>query len=352
MNILEITVRADIGGGPKHVLDLLKSFDGTDTQCFIAAPRDGEYAVKLEKLSKNKIEIPFRRFSIISFFKLIILCRREKIKIIHSHGRGAGIYSRFMKLFGYKVVHTFHGVHIENSMIGKVKLLLDKFLINLTDEFICVSETEKKTALKHKIAVADKLNVIHNGVELREVKIKKISNKMIIGTLSRLNYQKGLDILIKYFSKLELEHPELEYECLVAGDGELKDELKKLNLTNKLHFIGNVEPTSFLDDIDVYISFARWEGLPIAVLEAMSAQKICFVSSVEGNIDLINDSNGFLFDLKDYESFKEQFLMIYKNRYELNEYSEKARKTIEDFFTLEQMSKKTLLVYEKCRLKT
>ena len=347
MRILEISVRSDIGGGPKHLLDLVNEIKDSH-YIDIAAPKSGDYTNDLKEASRKFIDIPFRAFSVVSFFVLLNHCRLEKVDLIHSHGRGAGFYSRLLKLFGFKVVHTFHGVHLERGWKGKLKLLIDKVLVPLTDAFICVSESEKILAIKHGVTKESKTHVVLNGVYIPNgVNEKKRSKEFVLGTLSRLNYQKGLDILIKYVSRFESEE-NIKLKCLIGGSGELEAELKSQNKSQCIEFLGNVEPISFLSKLDVYISFARWEGLPLAVIEAMSYAKPCLISNVEGNKDLVQDTeNGFLFELDSYEEFACKLKSYISSGEQLSQYGNAARKRVIEGFSVNRMAIETLDIYKK-----
>jgi glycosyltransferase involved in cell wall biosynthesis len=345
MKILMISVRSDIGGGPKHLLDLSKSLRNRGLDIFIAAPCCGDFVNDFKANSSGLISIPFRRFSIISFFLLVIFAKKNGITVIHSHGRGAGIYSRPMKLLGFKVIHTFHGVHIVDSHIGKVKLFVDKLLVAFTDAFICVSESEMKNALNNKITSLKKTVVIHNGVDIPNSSPAVANSIFTIGTLSRLNYQKGLDILLKFIEKFENE-TDSNLKCLVAGGGELKEELTSLNKTKSVSFIGEVIAQPFLDSIDLYISFARWEGLPIAVLEAMSTGKPCLLSNVDGNRDLVIGESAVLFELDNYDDFKDKLTRFLSEKEYLVNIAKTGREVVKKEFSIEKMSKKTVKLYE------
>jgi glycosyltransferase involved in cell wall biosynthesis len=85
-----------------------------------------------------------------------------------------------------------------------------------------------------------------------------------------------------------------ETRFLWIGDGELRDELKS----------GNIEVTGWVSreealrravNADVFLLTSLWEGLPISLLEAMYLQKLCVVSDVIGNRDVIRSGeNGFV----------------------------------------------------------
>ena len=132
--ILLITARADHGGGPRHILDLLKSFRAPHFVFFIAAPNQEPYFPQFKNLSHGTLEIPPRSFSVLTLFKLLRFVRLHEVNVVHSHGRGAGLYSRILALLFYfqqrptRVLHTFHGIHREKSFKGRLKTCLDCLL--------------------------------------------------------------------------------------------------------------------------------------------------------------------------------------------------------------------------------
>lgn len=337
--VLEISSRSDIGGGPKHLLDILTHNDNKH-KLFSAIPYGYKLSDKIKDKSINSVEIPHRSFSILSFFKVISFCKKNNITVVHSHGRGAGYYSRIMKLFGFKVIHTLHGVHIEKGLINYIKLKIDQLLKPLTDHFICVSEGEKKKALKYKVINEKKSIVIFNGVlpqkglSTRESKIPKIA------MLGRLSYPKGYDLLIDQIEIFIEKNPSIEFVINIAGDGEDKEKLsQKLAKTKyakeKINFTGSTDtPLDFLKEHTHFLSFSRFEGMPISVLEAMSVGLPCMVSDVVGNNDIVNHENGFLFNKKSFNTLFKVFLELKVNKKKLVAFNE-----IQDTYNIVKQTK-------------
>lgn len=334
--VLEISVRADLGGGPKHLLDLL-TYNKSDIELYSAIPFGYDYSDEIIKNSKGSINIPHRKFSIISFIKLLSFCRKNKIKTIHSHGRGAGYYSRLMKVFGFRVIHTLHGVHIEDGLVNKIKLWIDQLLKPLTDLFICVSEGEKNKAIEFKVVNKSNLKVVFNGVNPQ--KIEHISSKVPkVAMLGRLSYPKGYDILINYIEELSKTQPNLEYYINIAGDGEnnaeLREQLNKTKFAKKrIKFVGSTkDPINFLKSHTHFLSFSRFEGMPISLLEAISLGLPCMVSNVVGNNDVISLETGYLFTLTSQEEFQQNFIKFLQNQD--NQRQEAAYKMVNDQFNI------------------
>ena len=139
--ILMISVRADYGGGPEHVFQLVRNIS-TQFDVYVALPCDKPYWGKFSRLlgSDKLIKIPHRRFSITELFKMLLFIKDNDIKVIHSHGKGAGLYSRLLKLIApssTKVIHSFHGVGIgEYSFLPRrLYIIYERLFSYLTNFF-------------------------------------------------------------------------------------------------------------------------------------------------------------------------------------------------------------------------
>lgn len=347
-NVLHISLRADLGGGPKHLLDLLLN-SRTSTKFYTAIPHGHFYSQDIKDNSQKSLNIPHRRFSLIALVKLILFCKKYHIKVVHSHGRGAGYYSRMMFLIGYKVVHTLHGVHIEQTLTNKLKFYLDKLLVPLTHRFICVSHSEQTEALNRGVINNDKTVVIFNGVSIPTLCTYVKSDNIKIAVLGRTTYQKGYDILIDYIEQYVDKHRDAEFQIDIAGDGEnLKSLQLQLEATSfakkRIHFIGKTtDPIQFLSEHSHFLSFARFEGLPISVLESISCGLPCMVSNVTGNKDIINKETGILFQLFSYDSFEASFTHFLNDS--LLAYRESAYRKLKIEFDIHKQVDKTIKVY-------
>jgi glycosyltransferase involved in cell wall biosynthesis len=112
----------------------------------------------------------------------------------------------------------------------------------------------------------------------------------VTGSLGRLTYQKGFDLLLVAIAELE----DLELVHIFAGHGEeaaaLKRQASELGLAERVIFPGFVrEVPRFLSSLDVYIQPSRFEGMPFAVLEAMASECPVVATAVDGITELIED---------------------------------------------------------------
>jgi glycosyltransferase involved in cell wall biosynthesis len=339
MNVLLITSRSDQGGGPRHVYDLACYLKNQGHQVYIASPLTNPFGSLFCEQFAGHIEIPHRRFCLRAWFKLLMFAREKGIAVIHSHGKGAGIYSRPLAIFGFKIIHTFHGLHLKPGIKGKLNSLVERFLSTFTKKIICVAESERGKAISIGIS-AKNLSVIGNGIKGFEVTQNQIpweERPIILGTLSRLDPHKGNLELLEKFQTLP-EH----YHLKIAGEGEEREMLNSYiqshQLQSRVTLVGEVAaPVSFLESIDIYVSCSKGEGLPYAILEAIIALKPVVASRVSGHIELLNENQ--LFSGRD--DFKERIELA------SNQDVKKSREVILKNYELSVSCKKIETLYQE-----
>ena len=317
LRVLLITARADHGGGPRHILDLLRSLDGRGIEFYIGSPDQEPYGPQFRSLTKKFFEIPPRSFSPFAFIRLLRVVRRSRIDVIHSHGRGAGLYSRLLGLLtGVRVLHTFHGIHRDPSLKGRVKLFVDRALSYFPFEPIYVSENEAREALAFGSVREGVVGyVIENAVDETRFKGRTrtpfSSQQLRIGAFVRDDIVKGPDL----FLNLARDFGDAgQWTCVGITRVELSDYGQ---VPETLELVGLLkEPATWLMNLDVFVSCARNEGLPLGVLEAMAAGCLCILSHIPSHANFATSEAALLFSPEDPISFLSA-LSCLKNESEL-----------------------------------
>lgn len=351
MKILYITVRADFGGGPRHVAQLINNL-ATKTEIYIATPYGEPYGTEWrnDKRIKGILTIPYRKFSPKVLFQIKNFIKKNNINIVHSHGNGAGIYSRLLKLLypKIKVIHTFHG--ITNNYNSKFKyianLIIGKGLKYLTNNFILVSNGEMELGKQLGFILPQTSHVIYNGIEDIGIKQNQENEKINIVTLSRFDYQKNMDMafaIAKHFKN------DKDIEFTWIGDGDDFQRLKKRSIRERtnIKFIGfSDEPIKYLKEADIYLSTSRFEGLPYALIEAASVGLPIIATNVRGNNECVkNHETGLLFNtVEEGISCIKQL----KDNTIRKEMGYKSRQFFLENFTIEKMVNGLISIYE-CR---
>jgi glycosyltransferase involved in cell wall biosynthesis len=356
IKILYITVRADYGGGPEHLFRLLQHLP-QNIEPWVACPRELPYWNRYVGLigETRMSEIPHRKFQLSHLFALRKILIKNGIDIIHSHGKGAGVYGRFLALMtGKPCIHTFHGIHLgEYGPIKKILyLVLECFFSKLTRNIIAVSSGEANKLKTYKLCNHQKIIVIENGVVIpSETVDNNLLGKYQVVSITRFDYAKNSELIIPILLALKANHQIDRFSFIILGIGEdrkkLEAQIEKQGLSSHVSFCGFVEnPNEYLKKSFCYLSTSRWEGMPLAVLEAMAVGLPVIASNVVGNKDVVdNGVNGYLYDLDSPESAARSLIQLADDLEQWTQFSKAARDKISSHFGIEQMSAKTAKLY-------
>jgi glycosyltransferase involved in cell wall biosynthesis len=227
--------------------------------------------------------------------------------ILHIHSIGPSLLVPLARLFGLKVVVTNHGPDYNRQKWGCIaKFFLrlgERFGANYANEVIVISQVINSILeLKYK---RNNCNLIYNGVNIPSPSIEKDyieslgleKNKYIIA-VGRFVEEKGFHILLAAIKNLDLKN----YKLVLVGDADLETkyskELKKEALVNKIILTGYIygeKLNQIFSHAFLFVMPSFHEGLPIALLEAMSYNLSVLVSNIPANLEV---------DLDEFDYFK------------------------------------------------
>jgi glycosyltransferase involved in cell wall biosynthesis len=231
-------------------------------------------------------------------FLAIWRAKKEKAEIIHIHAVGPALFVPFARLLGLKVVFTHHGADYERAKWGRVARFVlklgERMGTKYANELIVISKVIQQS-------LAEKFNrknthLIFNGVNLPVIATKSdyITNlglqpRKYIFTLGRFVEEKGFDLLIQAFSELDSK----EFQLIIAGDADHESEYsKKLKELAKAKnvvltgFIKGEKLQQLFTHAGLFVLPSYHEGLPIALLEAMSYNLPVLVSDIPANMQI------------------------------------------------------------------
>lgn len=345
--VLMITLRSDASGGPRHVFDLVRELRRLDVDVDVASPLDPPYGPIFQRESQAFFELPHRGFSLRAFLGLRRFVARGGYDIVHSHGRGAGLYSRLLKPFiSARVIHTFHGVNPDRSWKERMKRFLDRFLAGWTDWFISVSASEMHLAQKFRLYHSGYISLVMNGINLseftRQNETSHSDGLFHVGLIARPDPVKGLDLFLADVAANASEYRKAGVVFELAGvrEGEMAIPPAVGDL---IRVRGFVNSAAFLSELDLFCSFSRSEGLPLTVLEAQAMEIPCLLSDIPGHQYF--HATARFFDPARARHFLEQVLFLKGDRAYRERLTEKARKVIAEEHGADVMAQRTLRVY-------
>ncbi|WP_031426878.1 glycosyltransferase [Flavimarina sp. Hel_I_48] len=354
-------VEALTGGIYSYFKDLSAVLEGEEmleTTIVYSEKREGIDPLKIRSKISSKIKlivVPMERelspradFS--SFLSLKKVLKEIKPDVLHLHSSKAGILGRAAHLFSgskSKLYYTPHGYSFLRKDVSNTTLKM-YYGIERTAQFfvpgttIACGDTEYDFA--KKIGPA---KLVRNGVNIEELRAHygakpEYQHKLTVGVLGRAMPQKNPTL----FNKVALENPHIRF--LWIGDGELKKELSAPNIEITGWFISRSSGLKYLSEIDIYLQTSAWEGLPIALLEAMAFEKPIVATNIIGNKDVVIDGKtGFLCEnLEDFNKALKE-LEESKNRLIMGKNSLERCKT---YFDSNKNYKKLIEIYKEAFL--
>jgi len=251
----------------------------------------------------------FARFlqSCLIGFLFLTAILKFKVKIAHIH-----IYQSFyllpifrvLKLFRMSWVWTLHGnVGYTPEFREKIK----KFVVDYKDRQDSFKITQvtpgiNETLLLELIDEEVYPTIVNNGIDLGKysfsldarTRIRRQLNlkdyEILIGTVGRIEYEKGIDVLIEAFERFSEKK---NIKLVIIGEGSFKDRLIDLvsnkQWCEKVFFVGSQNNVpDWLSAFDIYIQPSRAEGLSLAVIEALSVGIPVIATDVGGTNELLD----------------------------------------------------------------
>jgi glycosyltransferase involved in cell wall biosynthesis/ribosomal protein S18 acetylase RimI-like enzyme len=281
----------------------------TDPAVLDALRRESIGVVELDVIRRNIR--PF--WDLGGLFRLVSFLRRERYGIVHTHTSKGGFVGRLAAwMAGVPViVHTMHGfaIHEQSPAFARVVYCaLERLAARWCHRIVSVSEFHRQWALELSICSQAHIVAIPNGITPSFRKehgdpaafrrqFGAAEDELLILTLSRLAFDKGIQFLIEAVALLPLN--ELRVRVMVAGDGPARDRLQTLDrrrgVSDRITFLGfRHDIGELLAASDVVVQPSLREGLSISMLEAMAAGKPIIASAIGSNRELAEQADSAL----------------------------------------------------------
>lgn len=255
------------------------------------------------------VRIPNPFLDAISLVLLVISVLRIKPDIIHVHSAKTGLLGRLAGYFlGKKLVYTVHGWPMNSTNISFVKRLyfkLEKSVMKITHRTICLNNRD--LAIGRTMNPNGRLSLLPNGVDLTRFYQKvEVADKTKVLFMGRLDDQKDpLFFLDGIASVKNIETVSIR----VVGEGILFTEvvnrieaLKTSEINISLSSWSN-SPEQIYRDSDIFVMTSRYEGMPLALLEALACGLTCIVPDIPELSEIIDDGiNGLVYERRNTHS--------------------------------------------------
>ena len=274
---------------------------------------------------------PFK--DIAAFFSLYSILRKIKPRIVHTHSSKAGILGRWAAFYAGVpvIIHTFHGFGFndrQRACVRKAYILAEKMAAKISTALFAVSANNLEKALALGICPADKISVLHSGIDMKswEGRLSREEAKKnfgiardvpVVGMVACFKAQKAPLDFIEVAARVKKLNPRAKF--IMAGDGVLRGEIEK---SIHRHRLGDdvilagwrTDMEKVLPAFDVSVLTSLWEGLPRVSLEAGVCLIPQVLSDVDGVSEIIEDGvTGYLVKPHDIDTFVARIDFLIKN---------------------------------------
>lgn len=294
----------ETGGAEIFVLNLLKRLDyrkylvllvvlGKKTDSFLTKEFEG-LPIRIIYLNKRD------EFSLIALIRMTKILRKFSPDIIHGNLGGMMYALPYLYLFRRKrAVHTAHTV--ADREYGSFKrFLLSRLYRQGRIIPVAISPYIRNSIASTYRLPKEKIVLINNAVDTRRFLAppRAGTGSIVIGHVGRLEPVKNHCVILATFKVLLGKYPNLR--LLLVGDGSLYSQIAREIevLGDRAQIIkGTDKPEQYYAQIDIFLFPSVYEGMPLAVLEAMTAGCVIVASNTGGIGDLVtNSENGYLLD--------------------------------------------------------
>lgn len=365
------------GGVPEHVKLLSEGLLGRGHEVTVVGRADAAPRVALEGQNIPYVPValtgplPDPVSDLRGIRRLTTLVEAGGFDLVHAHGQKAGLLARVAaRRAGVPSIYTPHSFVYRTQMLRprrssllrfRIGRWLERRLAHDTAFIVAVAEDERLNAIADRIAPPERIVVVHPGVRRPEGIAP--DNRLLafrgegplLGFVAGLRDQKGLPVLLDALTILARDGNPVRFA--IVGNGPLRDEVASrveaeplAGSTLLLGFEGDAY--SYLDCLDAFVLPSLWEGLPMAVLEAMASGLPVVASAVNGTPEAVEDGvTGYLVPPGDPVALAARLRDVAADGSRRREMGEAAQRSSESRFGVDQMVERLIAIYRSAAKK-
>jgi len=271
---------------------------GRGAECEEAAAAYARAGARLVSVPMPRSPVPWR--DVACTVALWRHMQHESYDLVHCHSTKAGVLGRLAARWAQVPVciyspHSFAFFGARQPLAAFCGRSVERAMLRFTDVLLAVSAFEAREA--RRLGMPSSLvETIPNGTRVQARAEPRASTaEPVIGAAGRLVRQKGMDVVVKAMAAVRARHPGARLD--LAGDGPDRRRLARLAaaLGVPVTFRGRMGSLDgWFGDLDLFVHAARWESLPLVILEAMSHGVPVVATSVGGVPEVIDRDTGYL----------------------------------------------------------
>jgi glycosyltransferase involved in cell wall biosynthesis len=350
IRVLHLIDSLELGGAQTALLAWLTSYDRSRFEVHLASmhgTRKSLYYDRAEQLGIPVIFLSPRRFVPLYLFRLPLLLLRGRYEVAHCHLFASNWLGKpFARLLGVPVVISHDQCNDSFRTNSTLVTLIDRLMNRCADQIFAVSASVKDYLNRFEKVPSARIRIIPNGLPdwVESRRTRGFAN--VIGGAGRLVPQKNFGRFLR-IARVLMEIDD-SYCFVIAGSGPLEAELKReaVELGVNVEWFG-VEASldRFFGKIDLYLLTSDFEGLPMALLEALQHGVPAAAMAVDGIREEFSDEILLLDPAGDYGELGQLIHSALQNRTELAKQIQRGKEIVSRRFSARNQIREMERVY-------
>lgn len=363
LSVVRVIGNSAIGGAERHLFDLVRGLASLGVDVSVICPRPGPLTEQLAEcgIPVHGIEMvrPWPNDEYLldqhALQDLVAVLREKRPDVVHSHLYPAHLHASLaaQEVGIPAIVQTAHTIIVRPG---------DTLLSQVTAARIIAVSHAAARLLEGVGVPPERIEVIYNGVSPEHFQENqedqqhvrhalKLKGGPLIGTVSRLSPEKGIDVLLRAVQQVVPLLPSLT--VLIIGTGpqatELRHPADRLGLSETVRFLGARRDISGLNRLlDLFVLPSRQEACPMALLEAMAAKRAVIATSVGGTPEVVvHAADGWLVPSEDSAALAQALLLLLEDPDRRSSMGAAAQQKVAAQFTQEHMVQEIVAFYRR-----
>lgn len=365
ISVLHFTNSVVRGGAEEHILTLLRSLDRRAFRLHLVCPAECADQLQADlpldvRLIRMSFQAPHHLAAAIRFAYLL---RKLRVGILHSHLFTSSLAASPVGWM-CRVPLIFETPHVREAWrrgMFKKTNAFDRMAGRFVDRYIAVSDANSRYLIEQKRLPAPKISVIPNGCDLRKFhpvvpasggakRYTALSeHSPVLLVIARLEPQKGHWSCLAAFRAVLREFPKARLIFLGAGSlhQKLTQVAAELDVGGSVQFAGHqTNVNDWLAMCDVSILPSLYEGLPLAAIESLAAERPLVATNVDGTPEVVvHEKTGLLVPPGDPQELAAAILQLLREPELGRRLARAGREWVAMRFSQEQQIQKTQELY-------
>lgn len=345
----------EYGGAEIFVINILKKMDYDRFDVTLCVMQEG--AKELHESIPNQVRIveleirhggaSYKKHPILAikrnlgcFLGLRRIARNSCIDIVHAHLPIPSFWANIaLGRSRIKLINSYHNTVFPSQSFMKRLKYSDRYARPVCT---CCGKESERACLRQGLFPKERSLILENGVDVEvrysiNTTLKPFGangDSLKIFQVGNMCEQKGYLYTLRALGILKERG--LDFHLCIVGDGPMKDQIRdmiqELSLEDNVTIVSGVygdEKAGIFEKADIYLMPSLWEGLSIAMLEAMVYSKAMILTPVGGAIEVIKDNeNGIFVPPKDVELLSQKIALLAENKVLRKKLGQNARETV------------------------